>query len=238
MYKSGFPTQSRVAENMFNRNRNSQESDYYTQRMRMVDEQIIHQGICDTAVLEAMRKVPRHLFIPEKYRCSAYTDGPQPIDEGQTISQPYIVASMTEELELTSGSRVLEIGTGSGYQTAVLAEVASEVYTIEIIAQLAESAERILNKLGYENIFTRLGDGSTGWPDAAPFDGIIITAAAPRMPDALLAQLADGGRMIVPVGKSVWESQNLVKLRKTTQGIDKRVLYPVRFVAMHGEIEE
>ena len=204
----------------------------------MVEEQIVRRGVHDTAVLEAVRKVPRHLFIPEKYRSAAYADGPQPIGEGQTISQPYIVASMTEELELAPGSKVLEIGTGSGYQTAVLAEIAAEVYTIEIIAPLADSAKRILNKLGYKNIFMRLGDGSRGWPEAAPFDGIIITAAAPRIPDALPEQLAESGRMIVPVGESVWVSQNLVKLRKTTRGIEKKVLYPVRFVAMHGEIEE
>jgi protein-L-isoaspartate(D-aspartate) O-methyltransferase len=223
---------------MFSRRKDPQEPDYDTQRRRMVEEQIVRRGVHDTAVLEAVRKVPRHLFIPEKYRSAAYADGPQPIGEGQTISQPYIVASMTEELELAPGSKVLEIGTGSGYQTAVLAEIAAEVYTIEIIAPLADSAKRILNKLGYKNIFMRLGDGSRGWPEAAPFDGIIITAAAPRIPDALPEQLAESGRMIVPVGESVWVSQNLVKLRKTTRGIEKKVLYPVRFVAMHGEIEE
>ena len=223
---------------MFNRRRNSQPQDYDSQRLHMVDEQIVRRGVHDAAVLKAMRKVPRHLFIPEKYRTAAYSDGPQPIGNSQTISQPYIVASMTEELDLAPGSRVLEIGTGSGYQTAVLAEVVSEVYTVEIIADLADSAGHILNTLGYENIFTRLGDGSAGWPEKAPFDGIIITAAAPRIPDALMAQLADGGRMIVPVGKSVWESQNLIKLRKTARGIEEKILYPVRFVAMHGEIEE
>ena len=238
MYMAEHPISSRVAGYMFNRRKESIESDFDTQRLRMVEEQIVRRGVSDSAVLEAMRTVPRHLFVPEQYRLAAYADSPQPIGEGQTISQPYIVASMTEELELTSTSRVLEIGTGSGYQTAVLAEIASEVYSVEIISKLLDGASRTLKTLGYGNVATRLGDGSLGWPEAAPFDGIIVTAAAPRIPEALLDQLADGGRMVVPVGRSVWNSQSLIKLRKTAEGIDRKTLYPVRFVAMHGEIEE
>ena len=238
MYIQGHPISSRVAGHMFNRSKESKEPDFDTQRLRMVEEQIVRRGVSDSAVLEAMRTVPRHLFVPEQYRLAAYADSPQPIGEGQTISQPYIVASMTEELELTSTSRVLEIGTGSGYQTAVLAEIASEVYSVEIISKLLDGASRTLKSLGYDKVATRLGDGSLGWPEAAPFDGIIVTAAAPRIPEALLDQLADGGRMVVPVGRSVWNSQSLIKLRKTAEGIDRKTLYPVRFVAMHGEIEE
>jgi protein-L-isoaspartate(D-aspartate) O-methyltransferase len=176
------------------------EETFATLRRAMVDEQLRPRGIRDPRLLEAMGRVPRHRFVPSKHRFLAYSDGALPIAEGQTISQPYVVARMTELLALKGHERVLEIGTGSGYQAAILAEVAAEVYTIEIIPTLAEQARRVLDELGYQRVHTRSGDGYKGWPQAAPFHAIIVTAAPDHVPQPLVDQLADGGRMVLPVG--------------------------------------
>ncbi|RKY64104.1 MAG: protein-L-isoaspartate O-methyltransferase [Candidatus Latescibacterota bacterium] len=208
--------------------------DYARARERMVEEQIEARGIKDSLVLAAMRKVPRHLFVPERYRSEAYADHPLPIGYGQTISQPYIVAYMTEALRLKGGEKVLEIGTGSGYQAAVLAEIADSVFTIEIIPELAESARERLRRLGYKNIFVLCGDGYRGWPEHAPFDAIIVTAAPDHIPGPLVEQLKVGGRMVIPVG-SVY--QELFLVVKTERGVEKRSLLPVRFVPMTGEAQ-
>ncbi|RKY63765.1 MAG: protein-L-isoaspartate O-methyltransferase [Candidatus Latescibacterota bacterium] len=208
--------------------------DYARARERMVEEQIEARGIKDSLVLAAMRKVPRHLFVPERYRSEAYADHPLPIGYGQTISQPYIVAYMTEALRLKGGEKVLEIGTGSGYQAAVLAEIADSVFTIEIIPELAESARERLRRLGYKNIFVLCGDGYRGWPEHAPFDAIIVTAAPDHIPGPLVEQLKVGGRMVIPVG-SVY--QELFLVVKTERGVEKRPLLPVRFVPMTGEAQ-
>lgn len=204
-------------------------------RFRMVENQIIRRGVEDPLVLEAMRKVPRHLFVPETFRSFAYDDEPLPIGHGQTISQPYIVAYMTEALELKGGEKVLEIGTGSGYQAAVLAEIAKEVYTIEIVKPLYESAQRTLKELGYTTIFCRYGDGYRGWPEEAPFDAIIITAAPNRIPEPLVEQLKEGGRMVLPLGEG-W--QELIVIYKRKGFLEERRLIPVRFVPMTGEIQK
>jgi protein-L-isoaspartate(D-aspartate) O-methyltransferase len=169
-------------------------------RFAMVDEQLVRHGITDTATLRAMRTVPRHLFVPADLRALAYANRPLPIGNDQTISQPFIVAYMTAQLHLTNRSRVLEVGTGSGYQAAVLAEIAAEVYTIEIVVPLADSAAARLVRLGYGRVHTRTGDGYLGWPEAAPFDAIIVTAAADSVPPPLVRQLRPGGRMVIPVG--------------------------------------
>ncbi|MBN1212930.1 MAG: protein-L-isoaspartate(D-aspartate) O-methyltransferase [candidate division Zixibacteria bacterium] len=204
-------------------------------RLEMVERQIVRRNVKDKAVLEAMRKVPRHLFVPQHYLPSAYDDGPLPIGYEQTISQPYVVASMTEELQLTPQSRVLEIGTGCGYQTAVLAEIAREVCTIEIIPQLADSARKLLENLGYGNLHFQTGDGSQGWPDKAPFDGIIVTAAAPRIPEILVTQLKFSGRMVIPVERGYYGSQDLLLLVKDIDGVKETNLYPVRFVPLQNK---
>jgi len=203
-------------------------------RQRMVDTQIRARGVADSKVLAAMARVPRHEFVPESVRAQAYDDYPLPIGERQTISQPYIVALMTSLLELKGGERVLEIGTGSGYQAAVLSEIAGEVYTMEILEPLSQKAQRRLTALGYDNIHFRVGDGWKGWPDAAPFDGIVVTAAPEKIPQALLEQLKVGGRMVVPVGSFF---QDLMVLTKTANGYEKRNVIPVRFVPMTGEAE-
>ena len=195
----------------------------------MVSSQIEARGIRSQRVLEAMRKVERHRFIPPDGQAFAYRDGPVPIGQGQTISQPYIVACMTEVLEPQPSDRVLEIGTGSGYQTAVLAELVAAVYTIENVERLAKQVEMILNQMDYENIRLRLGDGHQGWPEAAPFDKVIVTAAPAKLPKVLLDQLKLGGRMIVPVGR--WR-QELVLIRHTPDGCRRERLMPVRFVPM------
>ncbi len=210
------------------------EDRYRDERKRMVQTQLVSRDIVDPRVLEAMGKVPRHEFVGERERSAAYHDGPLPIGERQTISQPYIVAIMTQLARLDEHSRVLEVGTGSGYQAAVLAEVAGEVYSIEIIAELAERAHALLVRLGYTKVHLRLGDGYAGWPEAAPFDAILVTAAPPRIPEPLLEQLAIGGRLVVPVGR--W-SQELMVYTKTEEGIDRRSIFPVRFVPMTGEIQ-
>jgi len=208
---------------------------YASERERMVETQIESRGVDDSLVLKAMREVPRHPFVPEGYRDLSYSDGPLPIGEGQTISQPYIVALMTELLGLKGGEKVLEIGTGSGYQAAVIAEIASEVYTIEIICPLAERAESTLNELGYENITVQCGDGYQGWKEHAPFDGIIVTAAPDHIPQPLVDQLKEGSRLVIPVGDIF---QELVVCVKTEKGLKKTNVIPVRFVPMTGEAEK
>ena len=195
----------------------------------MVSSQIQARGVRNPRVLEAMCKVERHRFIPTDGQAFAYRDGPVAIGQGQTISQPYIVACMTEVLEPQPSDRVLEIGTGSGYQTAVLAELVAEVYTIENVERLAKQAETILNQMDYGNIRLRLGDGHQGWPEAAPFDKVIVTAAPAKLPKVLLDQLKLGGRMIVPVG--LWR-QELVLIHHTPDGCRREHLMPVRFVPM------
>ncbi len=175
-------------------------ADYGARRVRMVDEQIVSRGLHDDDVLAAMRSVPRHLFVPPEVVAEAYADTPLPIGLGQTISQPYMVALMTGLLQIDVRSRVLEIGAGSGYQTAVLAEVASEVYALELLAPLAEGARAVLARLGYQNTHTAIADGAEGWPERAPFDAVLVAAAAPQAPPALLRQLRDGGRLVIPLG--------------------------------------
>lgn len=197
--------------------------------IRMVEEQIVARGIQDKQVIDIMKKTPRHLFVPEHLEKFAYTDRPLPIGEGQTISQPYIVALMTELLKLSGDEKVLEIGTGSGYQAAVLSKLAKECYSIEIVKLLAEDAKERLKKLGYHNVFVKWQDGYTGWPEHAPFDGIIVTAAPEEIPDELVRQLKIGGKMVVPVGK---EYQELILIKKRKDGIEKEAVIPVRFVPM------
>jgi protein-L-isoaspartate(D-aspartate) O-methyltransferase len=201
-------------------------------RKRMIDDQIRARGIANPAVLDAMRKVPRHAFVPANLRDAAYDDGPLPIGQGQTISQPYIVAYMTEALGIRPGEHVLEIGTGSGYQAAVLAEIAREVYTIEIVPELAERAKQTLAGLGYKNVFVRIGNGYAGWPEKAPFPRIMVTAAPDDIPQALVDQLAPGGTMVLPVGTAF---QEMTIVTKTAQGIARKTTIPVRFVPMVGK---
>ena len=208
-------------------------AEYKAARMEMVTTQIDGRDVSDPLVLMAMRKVPRHRFVPDKYRNESYNDYPLPIGKGQTISQPYIVAKMTELLGLNGSERVLEIGTGSGYQAAVLAEIASEVYTVEIIPQLGEKAEELLVGMGYENINVKIGDGYKGWPEHEPYDAIIVTAGAPQIPKTLVDQLAVGGRMVIPVGNHY--SQDLIKIYKDEQGIHETNLGGCRFVKLLGE---
>ncbi|RME23710.1 MAG: protein-L-isoaspartate(D-aspartate) O-methyltransferase [Candidatus Zixiibacteriota bacterium] len=198
----------------------------------MVSRQIERRGVSDPNVLAAMRTVPRHLFVPDRFQHEAYTDGPLPIGHGQTISQPYIVASMTEELRCSPGDKVLEIGTGSGYQTAVLAECGFEVYSIELIADLQEAAKERLRELGYTNIHFKLGDGSLGWPEAAPFNGILVAAAAQEIPRALIEQLADGGRLVIPIQDTDYTGQKLYVVTRHGQQLVKQYLYDVRFVPL------
>jgi len=204
-------------------------------RERMVSTQIAARDVRDARTLAALRKVPRHLFVPTPLVGQAYDDHPLPIGEGQTISQPYIVAFMTEALGLEGGEKVLEIGTGSGYQAAVLAEIAARVFTIEIVAPLAEQARQRLADLGYTNVSVRSGDGYAGWPEEAPFDAIMITAAAPRIPEPLKEQLRDGGRMILPVGE---DYQELVVVRRNGARFDQERVLPVRFVPMTGDVRK
>jgi protein-L-isoaspartate(D-aspartate) O-methyltransferase len=206
--------------------------DYKVMREKMVETQIKGRGVKDPHVLSALLKVERHRFVPEEYLNSAYFDQPLPIGEGQTISQPYIVALMTELLELKENEKVLEIGTGSGYQAAILAELAKEVYTIEIIESLASMAENRLLELGYQNIRVKTGDGYLGWPEAAPFDAIIITAAPDHIPKPLIEQLKEGGRMVVPVGSY---TQELKKIVKRSGKIETTDIISVIFVPMTGE---
>jgi protein-L-isoaspartate(D-aspartate) O-methyltransferase len=204
-------------------------------REQMVAQQIASRGVRDERTLAAMRAVPRHLFVPQKVAAQAYADHPLPIGHGQTISQPYIVGFMTEALGLDGDETVLEIGTGSGYQAAVLAEIVRRVYSIEIVAPLAEEAAVRLRDLGYENVEVRSGDGYEGWPEAAPFDAIIVTAAAPRIPEPLKQQLRDGGRLILPVGDD-W--QELVVVTRRGDSFEERRVLSVRFVPMTGEVRQ
>ncbi len=201
-------------------------------REHMVKWQIQARGVHDARVLAAMRKVPRHLFVPPDRQSQAYADWPLPIGHSQTISQPYIVAFMTEALELKAEDRVLEIGTGSGYQAAVLSEIAKEVYSIEIVDALGRTAADRLSQLGYSNVHVRIGDGYRGWPEQAPFDAIMVTAAPEHVPHPLIEQLRIGGRLVLPVGR--W-NQELVRVRRTPKGVEKETLLPVRFVPMTGE---
>lgn len=203
-------------------------------RERMVREQIEARGIGDPAVLAAMRRVPRHLFMPEQVRHLAYEDHPVPIGYGQTISQPYIVAFMSELARVEPGDRVLEIGTGSGYQAAILDALGAEVFSIEIVEPLARRAEQTLGELGHSNVRIRSGDGFAGWPEEAPFDRIVLTAAPPRIPQPLIDQLAPGGRLIAPEGR---HDQELMVLTKGEQGVVRESVLPVRFVPMTGRAQ-
>jgi protein-L-isoaspartate(D-aspartate) O-methyltransferase len=204
-------------------------------RQRMVAEQLAtpERNITNALVLAAMAKVPRHEFVPKRLRSEAYLDCPLPIGYDQTISQPFIVAFMTEQLEPKPADKVLEIGTGSGYQAAVLAELVAKVYTVEIIEALANRAAADLKRLGYTNVYVRAGDGYKGWPEAAPFDAIIVTCAPEKIPPPLVEQLKDGGRMVIPVGPA-WE-QELVLLRKRGGKLERHAVLPVRFVPMTGK---
>jgi protein-L-isoaspartate(D-aspartate) O-methyltransferase len=205
------------------------------ERERMVAEQLAARGIHDERVLAVMRRVPRHRFVSPEERAQAYEDHPLPIGAGQTISQPFVVAFMTQALRLSGDERVLDIGTGSGYQAAILAELAREVWTIEIVPELAERARRTLAELGYERVHVRQGDGYRGWPEAAPFDAILVAAAPDHVPQALLDQLAPGGRLILPVGE---REQRLVLIQRTANGFVQEEVLDVRFVPMTGIAEE
>ena len=202
--------------------------------MRMVEQQLLARDITDPRVVRAMQRVPRDQFVPPDQRQRAYEDRPLPIGYRQTISQPYIVAYMTQALRLTPDAKVLEVGTGSGYQAAVLAELAAAVYSIEIVAQLAERARDTLAELGYANVQVRQGDGYAGWPEQAPFDAIMVTAAPDHVPQPLVDQLAVGGRLIIPVGQ---DRQTLTILTRTEDGIEQDTTLPVLFVPMTGEAE-
>ncbi len=204
-------------------------------REAMVAGQIEARGVRDAKTLLAMRKVERHLFVPAHLAGEAYADHPLPIGHGQTISQPYIVAFMTEALSLRGGERVLEIGTGSGYQAAVLSQIAASVFTIEIVAPLAAEAKERLARLGCTNVEVRAGDGYLGWPEQAPFDAVIVTAAAPRIPEPLKEQLKDGGRLILPVGD---EYQELIVVTRRGARFDRKSVLPVRFVPMTGTVRK
>lgn len=212
--------------------RASDEERFAKARVKMVENQIKARGIKDKRVLNAMLKVKRHEFVPLSHRAGSYADRPLPIGEGQTISQPYIVAIMTELLELKNTDRVLEVGAGSGYQAAILAEIAKEVYTIEIVVPLAKRAEKLLDELGYNNIKVKCGDGFIGWVENAPFDAIIVTCAPAEVPQPLIDQLADGGRLVIPVGV-LWQELKLI--RKENGKVKSADIISVRFVPMTGD---
>lgn len=217
----------------FSRSSAPKEMTFADQREWMVRHQLEAWGIADGRVLDAMRRVPRELFVPGEQQEDAYYDGALPIAEGQTISQPYVVATMTEALRLGGREKVLEIGTGSGYQTAVLSLLAAEVYTVERIARLSQQAQRILAGFGAANVQFRVGDGSLGWPEHSPFDAILVTCAAPVVPQPLVEQLADGGRMIVPVGPRGY--QDLILVHRVGEKVTQDRLSPVAFVPLIGE---
>ena len=198
-------------------------------RERMVETQIASRGVKDKNVLDAMKKVPRHLFVPDDMKSHAYSDEPLPIGEGQTISQPYIVAYMTEALKLSKGKKVLEVGTGSGYQAAILAEIVGEIYSVELVEFLSYRAQDVLSEMGYKNIHFKIGDGSFGWEEFAPFDAIMVTAAPSKIPKALKQQLKINGEMIIPVGDTF---QELVLITREEDGYRKKKLLPVRFVPL------
>jgi protein-L-isoaspartate(D-aspartate) O-methyltransferase len=211
----------------------AQTSDFSAQRQQMVQRQLMTRGINDARVLAAMAKVPREEFVAPESRAASYEDGPLPIGYGQTISQPYIVAFMTEQLRPKPNDRVLEVGTGSGYQAAILAELVSEVYSIEIVEPLAKSAEAILQRLGYKNVHLKTGDGYKGWPEQGPFDAIIVTCAPDKVPQPLVDQLKDDGRMVIPVGDRF--AQELYLLEKKNGQLKQSATLPVRFVPMTNE---
>ena len=206
---------------------------YAGQRRKMVEEQLVERGVKNLSVLEAMSRVPRHLFAQDSLQHRAYGDTPLPIGENQTISQPYIVGSMTEALALKGEERVLEIGTGSGYQTAIIAELCRQVFTIERLNNLSRKAQNILESLNYMNIVFKMFDGTYGWPDQAPFDAILITASAPEIPDSLVKQLGDGGRLVAPIGGA--DKQKLVVLTKKGDRVSRRDLVNCKFVPLIGK---
>ena len=208
------------------------EADFAEQRRAMVDEQIRERGVYSPRLTEALLAVPRHKFVPEESAGVAYADQPLPIGEGQTISQPYMVAVMTEAMALTGNERVLEVGTGSGYQAAVLSLLVREVYTVEALTSLAVAARHRLTWLGYHNVYVHAGDGTLGLPEFAPFDAIVVAAAAPKIPPPLIEQLAEGGRLVIPVGQS--DHQELLQVRKTGGEITSRVMHYCRFVPLVG----
>lgn len=213
---------------------------YRAMRDEMVEGQIKGRDVNDPRVLQALRTVPRHLFVAPEYRQTAYADKPLPIGEGQTISQPYIVAKMTELAQVGIGDKVLEVGTGSGYQAAVLAELGVELYSIEIIDALARLARKNLKEAGYlDRVHLRTGDGYAGWPEAAPFDAVVVTAAPRKVPDPLVDQLKVGGRLVIPLGPptGTYSHQELVVITKTDKGITRREIFPVAFVPMTGRAE-
>jgi len=207
--------------------------EFAAERERMVKEQVAMRGVTDERVLRAMRKVPREQFVPEQIRGQSYSDGPLPIGYDQTISQPFVVAFMTEKLGLRPTDRVLEIGTGSGYQAAILAELAAKVYTIEIVEPLGKRAEETLQRLGYKNVQVKIGDGYQGWPEHAPFDAVIVTCAPDHVPRPLVEQTKEGGRIVIPVGSA--GDQTLYLLEKKNGRLEQRNVLPVSFVPMTGE---
>jgi len=213
-------------------NDKSKQLDYFQARKHMIEAQLKARDITDEDVLHAMMKVERHKFVPLVFRDLAYSDQPLPIGEGQTISQPYIVALMTQLADLEQDDRVLEIGTGSGYQVAVLAQICKEVYTIEILKPLADQSRKKLKQLGYDNIEVKCGDGYKGWEEFAPFDAVIVTCAPPKVPQPLIQQLKEGGRLVIPVGER-W--QNLKVIKKVNGEIESKIIIPVKFVPMTGE---
>lgn len=212
---------------------NEQEDLYREARQVMVETQLKRRGITDPRVLAAMSKIPRHHFVPRHLRDQAYGDYPLPIGEDQTISQPYIVALMTQALELTGNDKVLELGAGSGYQAAILAELAAQVFTVERISSLAQAAQQALTALGYTNVHVQVADGTLGWPEEAPFDAILVTAGSPQVPPPLVEQLAVGGRLLIPVGDSY--SQTLTRVRRTPEGLKHEYLGGCRFVKLIGK---
>jgi protein-L-isoaspartate(D-aspartate) O-methyltransferase len=214
------------------------DADFARQRAAMVTTQLAERDITSKAVLDAMGRVPRHRFVLPRWEAAAYDDGPLPINHGQTISQPYIVALMTQLADPKPGDRVLDIGTGSGYQAAVLAEMGSEVYSIEIIPQLADEAKQRLAELKYDKVVVRAGDGYRGWPDKAPFSAIILAAAAPRIPEPLIEQLAVGGKLVIPVGETGGVQELLVVTKQADGSVTRDRVAPVAFVPMTGEVRK
>jgi protein-L-isoaspartate(D-aspartate) O-methyltransferase len=212
----------------------TEEADFVLERKRMVDDQLIWRGIHDQRVLDAMRSVPRHRFVPDEYRDMAYQDCPLPIGSGQTISQPYIVALMSERLSLKGDEKVLEIGTGSGYQAAILSKLASVVHTVERVAPLAEQAQKVLTNLGYSNVTVHIEDGSKGFPEQAPYQAIIVTASAPQVPKPLLEQLEEGGCLVLPVGDR-WGGQTLQLWERHGGEYEHKTILAVAFVPLRGE---
>jgi protein-L-isoaspartate(D-aspartate) O-methyltransferase len=209
--------------------------DFEAARKKMVKRQIIARGISDPLVLKAMEEIPRHLFVDKALQREAYEDNPLPIGDGQTISQPYMVALMTELLELTGKERVLEIGTGSGYQAAVLSKLCKRVFTVERLPRLSEKAKRVLRSCGIENVSYKVGDGTQGWPSKAPFDAIIVTAGAPKIPDTLLDQLVDGGRLVIPIGDRYTQTlKRVIKTRSETKTENSTGCRFVDLIGIHG----